>query len=130
MIKPVKLGKIKNLTRDETIGTPFEWIENSIVDVRVSTQVFRIGTFAQKESIVHQNANADPPFCCFQQMLLQCLTNCIVCPKKGLKVESPGVMVIEAMFDGDFLNITPKDFGGTDVGAKIKTEFEGLVKRL
>ncbi|MHA2178677.1 MAG: hypothetical protein ACXAAO_10855 [Candidatus Thorarchaeota archaeon] len=50
--------------------------------------------------------------------------------KKGLKIESPGVMVIEAMFDGDFLQITPKDFGGSDVGAKIKTEFEGLVKRL
>jgi hypothetical protein len=50
--------------------------------------------------------------------------------KKGLKIESPGVMVIEALFDGDFLNITPKDFGGSETGAKIKSEFEGLVKRL
>jgi hypothetical protein len=50
--------------------------------------------------------------------------------KKGLKIESPGVMVIEALFDGDNLRITPKDFGGSDTGTKIKTEFEGLVKRL
>lgn len=50
--------------------------------------------------------------------------------KKGLKIESPGVMVIEALFDGDYLMITPKDFGGTETGTKIKTEFEGLVKRL
>ena len=50
--------------------------------------------------------------------------------KKGLKIESPGIMVIEAVFDGDQLLITPKDFGGSETGAKIKTEFEGLVKRL
>jgi hypothetical protein len=50
--------------------------------------------------------------------------------KKGLKIESPGTMVIEAVFDGDELLITPKDFGGSETGAKIKTEFEGLVKRL
>lgn len=50
--------------------------------------------------------------------------------KKGLKIESPGVMVIEAVFDGDYLQISPKDFGGTEAATKIKTEFEGLVKRL
>ena len=50
--------------------------------------------------------------------------------KKGLKIESPGVMVIEALFDGDYLQISPKDFGGTEVATKIKTEYEGLVKRL
>jgi hypothetical protein len=50
--------------------------------------------------------------------------------KKGLKIESPGIMVIEAVFDGDHLLISPKDFGGSDTGTKIKTEFEGLVKRL
>jgi hypothetical protein len=50
--------------------------------------------------------------------------------KKGLKIESPGIMVLEAVFDGDHLLITPKDFGGSETGAKIKTEFEGLVKRL
>ena len=50
--------------------------------------------------------------------------------KKGLKIESPGIMVIEAVFDGDYLQISPKDFGGTDTATKIKTEFESLVKRL
>ncbi|MFW9792963.1 MAG: hypothetical protein ACFFEE_01575 [Candidatus Thorarchaeota archaeon] len=50
--------------------------------------------------------------------------------KKGLKIESPGLMVIEAVFDGDSLEITPKDFGGSDTGKKIKAEYEGLVKRL
>lgn len=50
--------------------------------------------------------------------------------KKGLKIESPGVMVIEALFDGDSLEITPKDFGGSETGLKIKSEYEGLSKRL
>lgn len=50
--------------------------------------------------------------------------------KKGLKIESPGVMVIEAVFDGDHLQITPKDFGGSETALKIKSEFEGLAKRL
>jgi hypothetical protein len=50
--------------------------------------------------------------------------------RKGLKIESPGIMVLEAVFDGDHLLITPRDFGGSETGAKIKTEFESLVKRL
>ena len=50
--------------------------------------------------------------------------------KKGLKIESPGVMVIEALFDGDYLKISPKDFGGSETALKIKSEFDGLVKRL
>lgn len=50
--------------------------------------------------------------------------------KKGLKIESPGVMVIEAMYDGDFLKIRPMDFGGSETAAKIKSEFEVLVKKM
>ncbi|MFW9769752.1 MAG: hypothetical protein ACFFF9_09160 [Candidatus Thorarchaeota archaeon] len=50
--------------------------------------------------------------------------------KKGLKIESPGIMVIEALFDGDQLAITPMDFGGSEIASKIKTEYEGFVKRL
>ncbi|MFX1484480.1 MAG: hypothetical protein ACFFCP_14980 [Promethearchaeota archaeon] len=50
--------------------------------------------------------------------------------KKGLKIESPGIMVIEAVFDGDDLRITPHDFGGSETGMKIKAEFEGLARRL
>ena len=50
--------------------------------------------------------------------------------KKGLKIESPGVLVIEALYDGDFLKIRPMDFGGSEAAIKIKTEFEGLVKTM
>jgi hypothetical protein len=50
--------------------------------------------------------------------------------KKGLKIESPGVMVIEAMYDGDFLKIRPMDFGGSETATKIKSEFEVLVKKM
>ncbi len=50
--------------------------------------------------------------------------------KKGLKIESPGVLVIEALYDGDFLKIRPIDFGGSEAAIKIKTEFEGLVKTM
>ena len=50
--------------------------------------------------------------------------------KSGLKIESPGIMVIEALLDGHDLTITPGDFGGSDIGRKIKTEYEGLASRL
>lgn len=50
--------------------------------------------------------------------------------KSGLKIESPGIMVIEALLDGNDLTITPGDFGGSDIGKKIKSEYEGLASRL
>ncbi len=50
--------------------------------------------------------------------------------KQGLKIESPGVMVIEAVIDGNDLTITPGDFGGSDIGLKIKSEYEGLASKL
>ena len=50
--------------------------------------------------------------------------------KSGLKIESPGVMVIEAVIDGNDLSITPGDFGGSDIGLKIKSEYEGLAGKL
>ena len=50
--------------------------------------------------------------------------------KKGLKIESPGVLVIEALYDGDFLKIRPMDFGGSEAAIKIKTEYEGLDKTM
>ncbi|MHA2323447.1 MAG: hypothetical protein ACXACG_17600, partial [Candidatus Thorarchaeota archaeon] len=50
--------------------------------------------------------------------------------KAGLKIESPGVMVIEALLDGNDLTITPGDFGGSDIGKKIKSEYEGLASKL
>ncbi|MBY8997211.1 MAG: hypothetical protein KGD60_05725 [Candidatus Thorarchaeota archaeon] len=48
----------------------------------------------------------------------------------GLKIESPGVMVIEAVQDGNDLTISPGDFGGSDIALKIKSEYEGLARRL
>ena len=50
--------------------------------------------------------------------------------KTGLKIESPGVMVIEAVVDGNDLTISPGDFGGSDLGKKIKSEYEGLASKL
>lgn len=50
--------------------------------------------------------------------------------KSGLKIESPGVMVIEAVQDGNDLTITPGDFGGSDIARKIKSEYEGLSSKL
>lgn len=50
--------------------------------------------------------------------------------KSGLKIESPGVMVIEAVLDGNDLTITPGDFGGSDIALKIKSEYEGLARKL
>jgi hypothetical protein len=50
--------------------------------------------------------------------------------KPGLKIESPGVLVLEAVIDGNDLTITPGDFGGSDMGRKIKSEYEGLASKL
>ncbi len=50
--------------------------------------------------------------------------------KSGLKIESPGILVIEAVLDGNDLTVTPGDFGGSDTGRKIKSEYEGLVSKL
>ncbi|MFW9796804.1 MAG: hypothetical protein ACFFE2_07185 [Candidatus Thorarchaeota archaeon] len=50
--------------------------------------------------------------------------------KSGLKIESPGIMVIEAVLDGNDLTITPGDFGGSDIGKKIKSEYEGMASKL
>ncbi len=50
--------------------------------------------------------------------------------KTGLKIESPGIMVIEAIVDGNDLTISPGDFGGSDVALKIKSEYEGLASKL
>lgn len=50
--------------------------------------------------------------------------------KTGLKIESPGVMVIEAVVDGNDLTISPGDFGGSDLAKKIKSEYEGLASKL
>ncbi|MFW9963877.1 MAG: hypothetical protein ACFFCX_09960, partial [Candidatus Sifarchaeia archaeon] len=50
--------------------------------------------------------------------------------RSGLKIESPGIMVIEAVLDGNDLTITPGDFGDSDTARKIKSEYEGLASKL
>ncbi|MHA2432381.1 MAG: hypothetical protein ACXADO_04045 [Candidatus Thorarchaeota archaeon] len=50
--------------------------------------------------------------------------------KIGVKIEAPGVMVIEAIQDGDNLKIDPADFGDSDDAAKIKSEYESWVGTL
>lgn len=44
--------------------------------------------------------------------------------KSGIKLEAPGVMVIEAIQDGDDLHIEPSDFGTSDEASKIKADYE------
>lgn len=48
----------------------------------------------------------------------------------GLKIEVPGVMVVEALMRGTQLSITPGDFGGSEEALKIKSEFTEMVKEL
>ncbi|MFX1368960.1 MAG: hypothetical protein ACFFAY_10205 [Promethearchaeota archaeon] len=44
--------------------------------------------------------------------------------KMGLKIESPGVMVIEAIQDGNRLKIDPPEFGDSEGAARIKADYE------
>jgi len=50
--------------------------------------------------------------------------------KMGVKIEAPGVMVIEAIQEGDSLTIEPAEFGDSDEAAKIKSEYESWVGKL
>jgi len=47
-----------------------------------------------------------------------------------LKIEVPGVMVIEALMKGSQLSISPGDFGGSDEALKIKSDFTEMVKKI
>ena len=48
----------------------------------------------------------------------------------GLKIEVPGVMVLEAIMRGTQLSISPGDFGGSEAALKIKSDFTDMVKDL
>ena len=48
----------------------------------------------------------------------------------GLKIEVPGVMVIEAIMKGNQLSISPGDFGGSHEALKIKADFTAMVKKI
>jgi hypothetical protein len=50
--------------------------------------------------------------------------------KMGVKIEAPGVMVIEAVQEGDDLHIDPADFGDTDEASQIKSDYEAWVGKL
>ncbi len=50
--------------------------------------------------------------------------------RTGLKVEVPGIMVIEATIDGDNLRITPPHFGDGEEAARIRAEYERLTRGL
>ncbi|MFW9912855.1 MAG: hypothetical protein ACFE9W_10685 [Promethearchaeota archaeon] len=47
--------------------------------------------------------------------------------KMGVKIEAPGIMVIEAVQDGDDLHIDPADFGDSDEASQIKADYESWV---
>ena len=46
----------------------------------------------------------------------------------GVKIEAPGVMVIEVLMDGDEVIIDPPNFGDTEVAMRIKTDYESWLK--
>lgn len=48
----------------------------------------------------------------------------------GMKIEVPGVMVIEVVLKNQEISITPGDFGGSEVAQKIKSDFANMVKTL
>jgi hypothetical protein len=48
----------------------------------------------------------------------------------GMKIEVPGVMVIDVLMNGSELSITPGDFGGSDGAQKIKSDFTKMIKTL
>jgi len=48
----------------------------------------------------------------------------------GLKIEVPGVMVLEATMRGTQLSISPGDFGGSEEALKIKSDFSEMVREL
>jgi hypothetical protein len=48
----------------------------------------------------------------------------------GMKIEVPGVMVIEVLLKGHEISITPGDFGGSDAALKIKSDFTKMVGTL
>jgi hypothetical protein len=50
--------------------------------------------------------------------------------ESGLKIEVPGVMVVEALVRGTQLSISPGDFGGSEEALKIKSDFSEMVKGL
>ncbi|MCF2136644.1 MAG: hypothetical protein K9W43_05310 [Candidatus Thorarchaeota archaeon] len=50
--------------------------------------------------------------------------------KLGIKIESPGTMVIEALLDGDELRINPPEFGDNADAKKIKTDYESWTAKL
>jgi len=48
----------------------------------------------------------------------------------GMKIEVPGVMVIEVLLKDNEISITPGDFGGSEAALKIKSDFTKMVKTL
>jgi len=48
----------------------------------------------------------------------------------GMKIEVPGVMVIEVLMKDHEISITPGDFGGSEGALKIKSEFTKMIKTL
>ena len=50
--------------------------------------------------------------------------------KPGLKIEAPGIMVLEMVMEGDDLKIEPANFGDSEGAAKIKSDYESWLGRI
>jgi hypothetical protein len=49
---------------------------------------------------------------------------------KGIKIEAPGIMVVQALMKGNELEIDPPDFGDGEQAAEIKRSYETWLKRI
>ena len=49
---------------------------------------------------------------------------------KGIKIEAPGVFVLEAIMKGSDLNIEPANFGDNTIASEIKSSYETWLKRI
>ncbi|MBD3407787.1 MAG: hypothetical protein GF411_16835 [Candidatus Lokiarchaeota archaeon] len=50
--------------------------------------------------------------------------------KIGFKIEVPGILVVEAVLDGDKLSINPSNFGDSEDAKKIKSDYESWLRRI
>ncbi len=48
----------------------------------------------------------------------------------GIRVEAPGVMVVEALLKGNDITITPAEFGETEQAEEIKKTYESWIERI
>jgi Cu2+-containing amine oxidase len=49
--------------------------------------------------------------------------------KIGFKIEAPGIVVVEAILDGNTLRIDPPSFGDSEGASRIRSEYESWMSK-